>query len=338
MSLDELAEKRVPALNGDAESASRYTSCVVCGQSAARAQYVVHDRLYGTTPREFQIVGCADCGLLRLAPMPAPEDLATYYPAHYWFAPDESLAGGLEESYRRLVLGDHVRFVTRALAASGETGPVLDVGCGGGLFPRMLRERGWPALGLDSSPDASAVAWRINHVPVLCGDLTNAPLRAGACAAITMFHVLEHVYDPRCYLAAARELLRPRGRLIVQVPNAACWQLRLLGTRWNGLDAPRHLTDFRARDLEALLAGEGFEVLRRKYFSLRDNPAGLATSLAPQLDPMARRVRGVHEPAAMKLAKDLAYFGLLAASLPFTMLEAAGRAGSTIMIEARIRP
>ena len=36
---------------------------------------------------------------------------------------------------------------------------------------------------------------------------------------------------------------------------------------------------------------DGFEVLRRKYFSLRDNPAGLATSLAPGLDPMARRIR-----------------------------------------------
>jgi hypothetical protein len=40
----------------------------------------------------------------------------------------------------------------------------------------------------------------------------------------------------------------------------------------------------------------------------------------------------------VKLAKDLAYFALVAASLPFTLLEAACRAGSTIMIEARIRP
>ena len=68
------------------------------------------------------------------------------------------------------------------------------------------------------------------------------------------------------------------------------------------MDAPRHLTDFRARDLEALLAAAGFQVVRRKYFSLRDNPAGLATSLAPSLDPMARRVRGVRETRAMQAA------------------------------------
>jgi SAM-dependent methyltransferase len=310
-------------------------ACLVCGHAGFRALFTATDRLYGTTQREFQIVQCEGCGLMRLASPPAPADLPRYYPAHYWYAPDRSLAARLEERYRRFVLRDHVRFVTRALAACGESGPVLDVGCGGGLFPCLLRARGFAAIGLDSSPEAAAVAWHTNGVPVFRGDLAQAPLRASACAGITMFHVLEHVYDPRAYLAAARVLLKPKGRLIVQVPNAACWQFRLLGPRWNGVDAPRHLTNFRARDLEALLAAAGFEVVRRKYFSLRDNPAGLAISLAPKLDPMARRVRGLRETPGAKLVKDLAHFSLLAASIPFTLLEAAFHAGSTVMIEAR---
>jgi len=272
---------------------------------------------------------------MRLAPQPAPEELPTYYPAHYWFAADGSLAGRLEESYRRLVLRDHVSFVSRALAECGETGPALDVGCGGALFPRMLRERGFPALGLDFSAEAAAVAWKTNGVPVVCADLAHPPLPRGVCAAITMFHVLEHLYDPRVYLESAHGLLKPNGRLIVQVPNADCWQFRLLGARWTGVDVPRHLVDFRVRDLEALLTTAGFEVLRRKHFSWRDNPAGLASSVAPMLDPMARRIRGVRESAGTKLLKDLVYFALLAASVPFTALEAACGAGSTIMIEAR---
>ena len=78
-------------------------------------------------------------------------------------------------------------------------------------------------------------------------------------------------------------------------------------------------------------------VVRRKYFSLRDNPAGLASSVAPGLDPMARRVRRVAESAGARLAKDLAYLGLTAAALPFTLAEAAFGAGSTVMMEARKR-
>ena len=61
----------------------------------------------------------------------------------------------------------------------------------------------------------------------------------------------------------------------------------------------------------------------------------IATSIAPGLDPMARHVRQVKESGGLKAAKDLLYFGLVAAALPFTLCEAACGAGSTIMLEAR---
>jgi len=211
------------------------------------------------------------------------------------------------------------------------------VGCGGGLFLGMMRQRGLRVVGLDFSREAAGIAWRRQQVPALAGDLERAPLRAGSFAGLTMFHVMEHLYHPRAYLAAAHELLAPDGRLVVQVPNAASWQARLLGRAWNGADIPRHLTDFRCRDLEKMIESAGFEVLRRKYFSLRDNPAGLASSLAPSLDPMARRVRRGAESGGARLVKDLTYFALVVASLPFAVAEAACGAGSTVMIEARPR-
>ena len=211
---------------------------------------------------------------------------------NYWFSPGGSQAGKLEELYRRVVLGDHVRFVRQALDGARTRGPVLDVGCGGALFGRMLAERGYRCFGLDYSRDAAAVGWHVNGVPVVCGSLPSAPFPPGSFTGITMFHVLEHLHDPESYLRAARELLVDGGRLIVQVPNAACWQFTLFGDAWNGLDIPRHLIDFRTKDLDALLSHSGFKILRYKHFSLRDNPAGLASTLAPSLDPMARRVRG----------------------------------------------
>ncbi len=311
------------------------SACILCGSSAHHTLFTGTDRLYRTTTRRFTVVRCGDCGLARLDPCPSPDELRAFYPETYWFAPDRTAAARLEEKYRRLVLRDHLRFVERALRACGESGPVLDVGCGGGLFLGMLRERGWPVIGLDVSPQAASVAWKRNEVPAACGLLERTPIREESCAAVTMFHVLEHLANPRAYLAAARAVLRPRGRLIVQVPNAASWQFRLLGPAWTGVDIPRHLIDFRARDLEALLAACGFDVARRKFFSLRDNPAGLASSVAPGLDPMARRIRRVPESPAAKLLKDAVYFALTSAALPFTLLEAACRAGSAVMLEAR---
>jgi SAM-dependent methyltransferase len=292
--------------------------------------------LYRTTSRLFNIVECARCGLIRLHPRPPNSELAEYYPPGYWFVPENTAADRLEQVYRRFVLRDHLRFVERALRDCEEDGIVLDVGCGGGLFLQTLAQRGDArGVGLDFSPQAARLAWSRAGVPVICASLEKTPLPASSCAAITMFHVVEHLPDPGAYLEAARELLRPDGRLIVQVPNAGCWQFLLLGERWNGLDVPRHLTDFREKDLERLLNNHGFEVLRAKHFSLRDNPAGMATSLMPDLDPMARRMRAVHESPRVKLAKDLLYFALTMFAVPFAMLEAACHAGSTVMVEAR---
>jgi SAM-dependent methyltransferase len=265
-------------------------------------------------------------------PWPAVAELQRYYPDNYWFAPQSGAVSRLEETYRRLVLRDHVNFVARACRAID--GPVLDVGCGGGLFGRLLADRGYRAFGLDYSRQAAQVAWRQNGLPVVAAIFPNAPFPPNFFAAITMFHVLEHLYDPSAYIRAAWSLLKPGGKLVIQVPNASSWQFLLFGEHWNGLDIPRHLINFRAADIQGLLEQSSFKVLRKKYFSLRDNPAGFASSVAPSLDPMARRVRGMVETPGVKLTKDLLYLGLVVAALPFTALEAACGAGSTVMIEA----
>ncbi|PYT15427.1 MAG: hypothetical protein DMG59_13840 [Acidobacteria bacterium] len=321
---------------GDLGAGDLTRACPACGGLETQTLFSATDRLYHTTTKTFQIVECRDCRMIRLYPQPSPLELRDYYPPNYWFVPESTVADGLEQRYRRLVLHDHLHFVERALQDWDKQGMVLDVGCGGGLFLQMLGERGGSrVVGLDFSLDAAHAAWSRAGVPAVCATLSQAPFAPQSCAAITMFHVLEHLYQPAAYLDAAHELLKPGGRLIVQVPNAACWQFLLFGERWNGLDVPRHLINFRLCDLDSLLAHCGFEVIRHKHFSLRDNPAGMATSLAPMLDPMARRVRQVRETPRSRLWKDLLYVALVGASLPFTVLEAACRAGSTIMVEAR---
>ena len=171
-------------------------------------------------------------------------------------------------------------------------------------------------------------------MPAVSGALETAPFAPESFAAVTMFHVLEHLAEPQACLRAAHRLLRADGRLFVQAPNAACWQFLLLGDRWTGLDIPRHLVHFRAEDLDELLEACGFQALRRKFFSLRDNPSGLAASLVPQWEPMSRRARGLRESAAGRLLKNVLHLAATAAALPFTALEAAAGAGSTILVEA----
>src|SRR5215831_13299383 len=85
--------------------------CPRCESPAATILFRATDRLYGTTSREFQVVECAGCSLLRLEPRPSVQELKQFYPENYWWAADGSAAGRLEGLYRRMVLRDHLRFV-----------------------------------------------------------------------------------------------------------------------------------------------------------------------------------------------------------------------------------
>jgi len=166
-----------------------------------------------------EIVECRRCRLIRLFPQPEPAELAKYYPPGYWFNPKGDAADRLEEVYRRLALRDHLRFVRRALADAKGAGVVLDVGCGGGLFLGMLAEGGTRVVGLDFSLDAASVAWQRQQVPAVCATLARAPFAPGSCAAITMFHVLEHLYDPAAYIEAA--ICQGCGSCVAECPAQA---------------------------------------------------------------------------------------------------------------------
>ncbi len=307
-------------------------ACPRCESQSYTILFQDTDRLYRTTEKVFSVIECSGCALIRLFPRPAPDELASFYPEEYWWKADETFLGRLTEIYRLFVLRDHVRFIAASPIPSG---PILDVGSGSGALVEALRRHGLPAAGLDPSPRAARLTGS-GRAPAVCAALPDTPFDPGSLAAVTLFHVLEHVADPAECLLAARRLLQPGGRLFVQVPNAASWQFILLGRRWSALDVPRHLVHFRADDLEDLLAGCGFRVVRRKFFSLRDNPASLATSLCPGWEPVVRRVRRVREHALVGAVKSFLYLGLVALSLPLALWEAVATAGSTVLIEAAL--
>lgn len=323
-----------PDLASAATAAVAPAACPRCRTESYTTLFRGSDRLYGVTDRRFGVIECTHCGLIRLDPAPGPGEIEQFYPESYWWQASSAARDRLAEGYRRFVLRDHARFVERAIRGPE---PVLDIGCGGGSVLQVLQSRDIPVCGSDPSRESAKFIWRRCAVPVVCSRLPDVPFQPESFGVVTAFHVLEHLPDPPASLAALGELLVPGGRLVIQVPNADSWQTLLLGENWNGFDVPRHLVNFRVEDLEELLDACGYEIVRRKFFSLRDNPAGLATSLCPGLDPVARRVRKADASAFGAFLRDALYFALAAAAVPLTLLEAAAGAGSTVMIEAARR-
>lgn len=140
---------------------------------------------------------------------------------------------------------------------------LLDVGCGNGGFLCNAAEAGWTVSGVD--PDLRALA----AASSLGFDIRQGGIEAFAeerdrFDAVTLSHVIEHLHDPAKVIRAAYRLLKPGGILYIDTPNIQSHGLTRFGSKWRGLETPRHLVLFSRDGLANLLIRSGFQELEFK--------------------------------------------------------------------------
>lgn len=197
-----------------------------------------------------QVVRCLDCGMRYVNPAPGAQVSGQAYAdrAAYYLSADK-LAGDLAPSrFER-----ELRLFRRYCPG----GSVLDVGCSTGGFLHQLQQRfpgEYQVLGLDVVEGALAHAQRLG-IPTLHGSFLAVDLRPARFDAVTFWAVLEHVPEPRRFLAQAAAVLKPGGHCFVLVPNADSLAHRLLGARYRYVMAD-HLNYFTAATLRRLASSE----------------------------------------------------------------------------------
>jgi SAM-dependent methyltransferase len=107
----------------------------------------------------------------------------------------------------------------RWLASVPLAEPVLDVGCGDGLFAERTFTKSL-AVGLDRNPAELAIAKsRGRYRALAAADAARLPFHDGAFASVISNSVLEHLADLPATLAEIRRVLRADGRLWFSVPS-----------------------------------------------------------------------------------------------------------------------
>lgn len=215
-----------------------HVDCNLCGSGERKLLYRLRDYRLGVDDAEWSVVQCRSCGLGYLDPRPTASEIARYYPPTY-FAGRE----GLIERHRR-----QARYLPRG------PGRLLDVGAGRGDFLALARDRGWEVEGIDAFGDEHPHRLAIRRIrfPEECD------LPSERYDVVTAWAVFEHLHDPASAFAECARLLRPGGRLIVQVPN-----LRSVFGRWSlQEDVPRHLYFFSPPTLRRYGGSAGLRLLR----------------------------------------------------------------------------
>jgi SAM-dependent methyltransferase len=246
--------------------------CCYCGQENSNALYST----YSASGETFWIYHCAICRAYFLVPNPTPDDLARAYGPDY-YGPGEKKFTGIVERAVDHFRNARARLVSRYLPPGGK---VLDIGCGNGRFLLSLRRFGdFQLHGLEIPGTAADRTARIAEITLKTGALTRSDYERDYFDGIVLFHVFEHLTEPRLTLEIINSMLKEGGVLVISLPNIASFQSRLFRGRWFHLDPPRHTVFFKPPDLVAIMKEMGFERLRESYFSPEQNPMGAVQSL-----------------------------------------------------------
>ncbi len=95
---------------------------------------------------------------------------------------------------------------------------ILDAGCGGGRYTRLLGRYGARVVGVDLSAavtKAAALCRELPEVTIVRADLLNLPLAEAVFDVVFSIGVLHHSPDPRRAFAQIARRVRPGGRLAV---------------------------------------------------------------------------------------------------------------------------
>ena len=229
-----------------------------------------------------RFVRCRGCGVVYQNPRPVFEDLRDRYGEEYFSYELANEAGFF--SLMRMGLRD-IRFQELEPPRPRR---FLDVGCATGMLIESMKKEGWDVLGVDICRPSAEYGKRHRGVDIIAGTLTEAALPAGSCGVVHFSHLIEHLPDPRAFLAEVRRVLAPGGYAVITTPNVDGFQARLFGSGWRSAIAD-HLVLFSRRTLGRLLEGSGFTVKRTVTWG------GLAKGTAPDIikrpaDRLAKRL------------------------------------------------
>lgn len=224
-------------------------------------------------------------GFYRILPPPSEAELEEYYKekyykeehANYKHEYDEKKIKSFEDKIRRRLN------IFRKIYPPEPT-TCLDIGCGEGWDLKILTEAGWDVTGLDYSRTPC-----LEHNPefadkIITGSVYDSLARliekGIKYQVLNLDNILEHVSDPYKLLDGCRQVIKPDGAMIIEVPNSDSEHYQYLFNRgvikWRlaCVAYPDHLSYFNIHSLRNLCDRFGFQeavIVDLAYYDLKIN-------------------------------------------------------------------
>lgn len=238
-----------------------YKKCHLCGSE--------HIKIWD---KDNKIFYCEDCDFVFDNPRPSFEDISRFYsrPMKY----DSWISNILQ---REVLWKRRLAKVKKNVAS----GSLLDIGSGIGQFLFFAQNDFFPVFGTEISNIAIEIAKEKFSITLMKGRMEDIKFER-SFDVITLFHVLEHVEDPKRTVKIIHHLLNTGGIAFIAVPNdvsslkqkakrmaKAIIPSKIHGFGISGLpkitlddsQGEIHLSHFKPHVLKSFLEVNGFDIL-----------------------------------------------------------------------------
>lgn len=220
--------------------------------------------------KNYKLIKCIKCGLIRIDPFPKDKLLENYYKNF------DYSDGFINEA---LIRRDSIRILHQLKKLKVNSGVILDIGCGAGFFLDEARKRDWRVLGIDTSYKAIQYARDTLKLDVIRDDFIRYKFTGKKFDVIIFSQLIEHLKNPTVFLDKIFTLLNLNGIIVIVTPNIKSYLAQVLKDKFNYLIPPEHIYYYSPLTLSCLIKNCGYRILKLKTYGYSTDLATITKSL-----------------------------------------------------------
>ena len=218
---------------------------------------------FSVSGEQFSLIKNKTYGYYETHPKPQPEDLDSYYKSQDYISHTNSKRSFFERVYHS------IRFFTvrqkanliNSFKTASKT--LLDVGCGTGTFLSHANSQSWNVTGVEPNlearsncdPDIKSFVFTVEELK---------RFSKSSFDVITLWHVMEHIYNLEEQMDLICSLLKTEGKLVLALPNYKSFDSKYYKNYWAAFDVPRHLYHFNQNSIETFFIDKGLRLVKTK--------------------------------------------------------------------------
>lgn len=235
-------------------------NCPLCNSSDSK--FYIKPYHWRKTKKQFTVVECNKCAHLYTKDAPLESDIAAYYDSETYISHTDSKKTVFDKIYnvvKQYMLAQKWKWMRPHVPR----GTIVDYGAGTGSFVHFIKQLGREAYGYEIAKTGRETAKKLYNVELDEPEELDK-IEENNIAAFTMWHVLEHIYNPGELINKIHKKLKKDGLLVVAVPNPNSWDAKNYKEHWAAWDVPIHISHFKPKVIIEWMEKLGFQCVQTK--------------------------------------------------------------------------